>query len=269
MNFSVLMSLYIKERPEYLIQCLDSLLNQTVKPDEVVIVEDGPLTSELLDVLDGWQDKIPLKRIRINKNVGLGKALNEGLKHCKFSLVARMDTDDICLPNRFERQLYVFKSENIDICGSWVSEFSENIDIITAFKKAPIQHDDIVKFSRLRNPMNHPSVMYRKSVVIEVGGYDDVLYFEDYHLWLKLIDSKSRFYNIDEPLVSMRANPSQLSRRGGFKYGCHELYFLNSCARNGIMPKAIAFRNAMIRFPSRLIPQSALKMLYKNVLRRN
>ncbi|CAM3729220.1 glycosyltransferase [Vibrio aquimaris] len=268
-QFSVLMSLYINETPKNLEECLSSIMEQTVSPNEIVIVEDGPLTDEMYSTLDRWESKLPLIRVKLSKNVGLGNALNEGLKFCSHDLVARMDTDDLCVPYRFERQLHEFTRRDIDICGSWVSEFESNCDIITTYRKPPESHPKIIEESRLRNPINHPSVMYRKSAILDVGGYDNVLFFEDYHLWLKLIDAGYKFFNIQQPLVLMRAGNAQLSRRGGIKYAIHELSFLKLCSKEKIMSKRYAIRNALIRFPVRIAPTVILGGIYKHIRSRD
>ena len=268
MMFSVLMSLYHKEKADFLYECLDSIKNQTIKPSEIVIVEDGPLSSELYDCLDSWQSVLPIRRVKLVENLGLGRALNEGLKHCKYDLIARMDTDDICSPLRFERQLGVFLDNAIDICGSWVSEFEDNCEIITSYRYLPESHNEIVSAAQFRNPLNHPSVMYRKAAVIEVGGYDDVFYFEDYHLWLKLIDRGYKFYNIQESLVLMRAGIGQLSRRGGLTYASFEYKFFRRSSKEGIMRKRDAIRNTLVRFPIRLLPMKALSKVYRIIRKR-
>ncbi len=265
MKFSVLMSLYYKERPEFLEECLLSLKNQSCSPDEVVIVEDGVLTDGLYDCLKRWESILPIIRVEIKANVGLGRALNHGLQYCRNDIVARMDTDDICDFRRFEKQLSMFEVSEIDVCGSWVSEFDTSADNITSYRKTPEKHDEILSISKFRNPLNHPAVMYRKSAVLDVGGYDDVLYFEDYHLWLKLIACEYRFYNIQEPLVSMRAGIGQLSRRGGVNYARLELAFLKRSQNEGIMGTRYAMRNALIRFPVRVLPMKTLGKVYKMI----
>ncbi|WP_082930667.1 glycosyltransferase [Shewanella woodyi] len=261
--FSVLMSLYCKELPCFLEECLISIQGQTIQPNDIVIVEDGPLTIELYNMLDKWEGILPIKRVKLSVNVGLGKALNYGMEYCDFDIIARMDTDDICLPRRFEKQLQKFTNSDVDICGSWVSEFDVNCDALTSYRTLPETHDEILQFSRFKNPLNHPSVMYRKSVVLEVNGYENVLYFEDYHLWLKLMANGFKFYNIQEPLVSMRAGLGQLSRRGGFKYALLELEFLKRCSREGLMSKAQLMVNAITRFPIRLLPPKVLGKVYR------
>ncbi|MGI1988474.1 glycosyltransferase [Shewanella glacialipiscicola] len=269
MKFSVLMSLYHKERSSFLNECLQSIEAQSISPTEIVIVEDGCLTKSLYDTLDFWEARLPIVRVHLSENLGLGKALNEGIKYCKTDFVARMDTDDICDPLRFEKQLSKIVSVDADVCGSWVSEFETNKEFISAYRKPPETHEEIVATSKFKNPLNHPSVMYRKSAVIDVGGYDDILFFEDYHLWLKLINQGYKFYNIQEPLVSMRAGLGQLSRRGGFAYACLELSFLKKSSREGIMQKRHALRNAVIRFPIRVLPTQMLGKIYKIIRSRD
>lgn len=263
MSFSVLMSLYFKESATSLNECFKSIYDQTVNATEVVVVEDGPLTPELYELIELWKGKLPIVSVSLDVNLGLGKALNEGLKHCNFDIVARMDTDDICHPQRFEKQLNVMKSAQIDVCGSWVSEFHKTPTNYTALRMTEEEHGDIIRISRFRNPMNHPTVMYQKSAILDVGGYDNVLYFEDYHLWLKLIKRGYKFYNIQEPLVAMRAGIGQLSRRGGFRYAILEIDFFKRSSREGIMTKLDAFKNILIRFPLRILPTKALGKIYK------
>ena len=146
MKFSVLMSLYYKESPYYFEECLVSIYNQTVPVTELVIVEDGPLTDELYSILKEWGDKLNLIRVRLEQNVGLGQALNYGLKHCTNEIVARMDTDDVCLPHRFERQLAVMKRGQVDVCGSSVSEFESRQDNTTAYRLTFENNKDIILF---------------------------------------------------------------------------------------------------------------------------
>ena len=262
MKFSVLMSIYSKEQALFLSECLLSIKNQTIQPAEIIIVEDGTLTDVLYVELDFWQSILPIKRIVLVENIGLGLALNVGLKHCSNEIIARMDTDDICLPSRFEKQLQVFSTMEVDICGGWVSEFDVSCDEVTSYRKLPETHEEILRFSRFKNPLNHPSVMYRKSVILDVNGYENVLYFEDYHLWLKLMASGFKFYNIQEPLVSMRAGLGQLSRRGGFRYALLELEFLKRCSREKLMSNALLLMNGIIRFPVRILPSKVLGKVY-------
>ncbi|WP_454442558.1 glycosyltransferase [Vibrio bathopelagicus] len=269
MKFSVLLSLYHKESSIFLDECLRSIESQTLLPNEIVIVEDGPLTNELYTSLDYWQKKLPITRVCLLENSGLGIALNKGLDHCSYDLVARMDTDDICMPTRFEKQISIFKTKKVDVCGSWISEFEYCYKSVLSHRILPECHVDIVKLSKLKNPLNHPSVMYRKSSVLSVGGYDDVLFFEDYHLWLKMIFNGCLFYNVQESLVLMRAGIGQLSRRGGFNYARLEIEFLRRCSRDKLMSKKLVLRNSLLRIPLRVLPTRALGKVYKIIRDKN
>lgn len=219
-NFSVLMSLYFKENPEHLRLSLESVFNQSVTPEEVILVEDGPLTDELYSVLDQLtRTHSELKRIRLEKNGGLGKALNEGLKHCSFELVARMDTDDICKPNRFERQVEFMQDHpQISVCSSWIDEFENTTDNIIAVKKVPESQEQIADYIKSRNPLNHPAVMFRKTEVLKAGGYRHFYLFEDWYLWARMFVNGAQFANIPESLLFFRTSKEMFKRRGGFKY---------------------------------------------------
>ena len=164
-KYSVLMSLYVKEKPEYLRLAIDSMLNQTVTPDEIVIVEDGPLNDSLYSVLDEYEGKIT--RVRNEKNIGLGLALNVGLKACRNELVARMDTDDISKPDRCEKQLKRFEEKpELAIVGAWVDEFTVSPDQVVSTRAVPTDSESIYNFAKKRSAFNHPAVMYRRSAVL-------------------------------------------------------------------------------------------------------
>ena len=157
---------------------------QTIKPNEIVLVEDGALTTELDAAIALWKKQLgdTLKIVSLNENRGLGDALNIGLQHCTYELVARMDTDDISTAKRFEKQLEILKNPSIDICSAWISEFEHDENLIQSYRKLPELHRDLVVFSKKRNPLNHPAVMYKKSAVLKAGGYKKMMLFEDYYL---------------------------------------------------------------------------------------
>lgn len=217
LKYSVLMSVYYKENPNYFIESIESMLRQTVKPDEIVIVKDGPLTPELDNVISNYVKTYPdlFNIISLKKNVGLGLALNEGLKKCKNNLVARMDTDDISLENRCELQLMEFlKNPNISICGTMIDEFYGSTQNIIATRIVPLNHDDILKFGRRRSPFNHVSVMYKRDDVLACeGGYHDVNRKEDFDLFVRMINNNCLGVNIDKSLVLVRASDDYFSRR--------------------------------------------------------
>lgn len=220
-KFSVLMSLYIKEKPEYLRQCLDSVLSQSVKPDEIVIVKDGPLTDELEETLSEYVNNAPClyTLVSLEKNVGLGLALAEGMHHCKNELVARMDTDDICRSDRFELQLAEFsKDPDLDICGSHIVEFETDINTIVARRNVPLTDAEIKKYQKRRDGLNHVTVMFKKSKVLAAGNYQSCLLMEDTLLWANMFNSGARAMNIDDSLVYVRIGKDMYERRGGLSY---------------------------------------------------
>lgn len=267
-RFSVLMSIYHKEKLEYFNRAMQSIWDdQSAKPHEIVLVQDGKLTDDLYNVISEWKNKLGdvLKIIPLEHNVGLGDALNEGIKHCSYELIARMDTDDISLPDRFEKQLKIFENSDVDICSSWVSEFDNDENTIISYRKIPREHDEIVNYSKMRNPINHPAVMYKKSIVEQAGGYKKMMWFEDYYLWSRMILNGAKFYNIQEALVNMRAGYGQLERRGGLKYAIEEFKFLKKLKEIGFLATSQFIKSVLIRFIARILPKSLLKNIYKRI----
>lgn len=268
--FSVLLSLYIKEQPSFLKQSLDSLLSQTLLPNEIVLVKDGPLTSELDAVVSDFAKRCAsLRVVALPQNQGLGRALNEGLKYCSYDLVARMDTDDIAKPNRFEKQIRIFNEyPEIDVCSSWVEEFIESPHYPVSVKKLPEKHVDIAVYAHSRNPVNHPVVMFRKKAVMEAGGYQHFPLFEDYYLWVRMLANGARFYNIQESLLYFRTSPDMFKRRGGLKYAMDEFRFQKVMFDMNMIFSKQLLLNVMTRFPVRIAPNQIRSWLYKKALRK-
>ncbi len=213
MSFSVLMSVYFKEKPVYLAECLQSLVDQTLKADEVILVEDGPISSELKVEIEKYRDVLNIVSVALSVNIGLAKALNVGLKYCSYDLVARMDTDDIALPDRFEKQIALMSSNpDIAVSSGFVEEFNDTGEILSQ-RVIPLEHDALVDFAKMRSPLSHPAVIFRKRVVLSVGGYPE-LYPEDYLLWVMLIQSEYKISNIPDVLVRMRTGHDFITRRG-------------------------------------------------------
>ena len=269
-KFSVLLSLYYKENPQSLKDSLESIINQTLQANEIVLVKDGPLTKDLELVLDSYsKQNINLKIVPLAQNKGLGKALNEGLKHCSYEIVARMDTDDIAKPNRFEKQIEVFKSnEEIDVVGTWIDEFEGSPQNIISTRKLPETNKEIYQYAQKRNPINHPTVMFRKQAVIDVGGYKHFPLFEDYYLWVRMLLKGTKFYNIQESLLFFRFSPDMFKRRGGIKYACTEAKFQWELYKLGFISFIKTCINILIRFGTRIIPNSLRGWIYKNILRK-
>lgn len=269
--FSVLLSLYSKETPVFLRQSLYSIFQQTLSPTEVVLVKDGPLTGELDNVIAEYVVKHPeLKTVSLAENQGLGKALNEGLKHCSYELVARMDTDDVAKSDRFEKQIAIFCAHpELDVVGAWIDEFEGTIGNVISIRKLPEKHEDICQFARKRCPVNHPVVMFRKSAVIAAGGYQHFSSFEDYYLWVRMLLNNARFYNIPESLLYFRFSPGMFKRRGGWKYAQDEFRFQRMLWKRGFVGFPCLIQNIWIRFIVRIIPNKIRIFLYKKVLRDN
>lgn len=267
--FSVLLSLYAKESPVFLKQSLDSVFTQTLFPTEVVLVEDGPLTDELKAVVLDYKHRYSnLKVVILEHNQGLGKALNEGLKYCSYDLVARMDTDDIAKPDRFQKQYDLFqKHPEIDVCGSWIDEFEGNIDHVISTRQLPETHKEITTYAKSRNPINHPVVMFKKKSVLAAGGYQHFPLFEDYYLWARMLMNGAKFYNIQEALLYFRFSPNMFKRRGGWKYAMKEVSFEKFLLDINMISKARFVMNILIRIPMRIMPNSLRSWLYANLLR--
>lgn len=270
MKFSVLLSVYIKEQPAYLRQALESVFSQTLPPDEVVLVEDGPLTDELSAVVGEFAHRYPaLKVVPLDANHGLGYALNIGLGHCTHELVARMDTDDVCKPNRFEVQVAFMDSHpDVDIVGSWIDEFLDNTGNVVSIRKVPESHQTIVKYGKMRNPMNHPTVMFRKEALLRVGSYKPFMLLEDYYLWARMIVSGCKFHNLQQSLLFFRLSRDIYRRRGGYNYAITEVKFQKELRRIGYLSKYQVVINILNRFFIRIMPVSLRGFVYKRCLRK-
>lgn len=220
-NYSVLMSVYYKEKPEYLKQAMESMIHQTIPMNDFVLVCDGPLNAELDAVIAEKEQELGnvLNVVRLKKNGGLGNALNVGIRHCKNELVARMDSDDISYPGRCAKQIQIFNQKaEISICSGTVEEFSTIPQKVDAKRILPETNEQILKFAKKRNPFNHPCVMYKKSAVQAVGSYQDFYLLEDYYLWIRMLTAGYQGYNVQTPLLQMRAGNQMYKRRAGWKY---------------------------------------------------
>lgn len=219
-SYSVLMSVYEKEQAEYFKQSIESMLSQSVPTDDFVIVCDGPLSRELEEVLAKVTKEHPklFQIVRLKKNQGLGVALQKGIGYCKNELIARMDSDDISVPDRCKKQLAVFEKHKADIVGGNIEEFIEDVKSPGAKRRVPETDEEIKAFAKRRNPFNHPTVMFRKSSVETAGSYQDCKYFEDYYLWARMLKLNMTGYNIQETLVYMRTSAGMYERRGSFSY---------------------------------------------------
>lgn len=269
-QFSVLMSIYIKEKPEYVEECFQSLLQQTVLADEWVIVEDGPLTNEMYGLLETYEEKHPnlIKRVPLKVNKGLGLALRAGLAACTNELVARMDTDDIARKDRFERQLAIFKhNPAIDVCGSHIIEFDNSIENVLATRKVPLTHDEIVKYQKMRSAFNHMTVMFKKSAVLKAGNYEHCPLMEDDMLWVRMILSGAKCMNIDDYLVYARTGLAMIGRRGGWSYFLKYKHGKDMILETGFIGLREYWETIIPQFVFSLVPSKLRIFLFTKLLR--
>lgn len=270
MQFSVLIPVYSKENPENFDLALQSIFNQTLIPNECVIVEDGPVTLEIKNILKKYTESHPsiLKIYSLPINKGMGYAMDFGLHKCTHDWIARADSDDINKPNRFEIQLNFLKSNpNVDVLGSYIQEFVKSPGDIDQFRKVCLSHNDIVKQMKFRNPINHMTVFFRKSKAIAAGGYWHKRVLEDYNLWYKLYKHDAIFANIDVPLVDARIGNNMVGRRRGYQYFLHEMEMFSEMQKDGFINLYTFVLTSGFRFILRLMPLNLLRVFYKKFLR--
>ena len=268
--YTVLMSLYAKERPEYLKESLDSMLAQTVPPAEIVMVEDGPLTDGLEDVLREYDSAHPglFNFVAYGENRGLGYALRQGMIACSNDVVARMDTDDVARPDRMEKQLAALES-GLDMVGSDVVEFIESPDKPVATTDLPKGMGAIRAYSKRRNPFRHPPMTFRKSKVMEAGNYSsDFLYFEDWDLFNRMLACGCRADNLGEPLVAMRVSEDFYARRGGVQYLKYAKAFKRAQVERGYFTERDYVCSYVPHALVCLMPNSLRSLIYRILLRK-
>lgn len=269
-NYSVLMSVYYKEHPDYLRQSMQSIYDQTVPTDNFVLVCDGSLTPELDAVIAEMQKKFGSRLYvhRLARNGGLGNALNEGMTMCKNELIARMDSDDIARTDRCEKQLRVFAHHpEYSIVGGIVEEFSTDIHHINTKRVVPEKQHDIIQFAKRRNPFNHPCVMYRKSVVKKLGGYWKYK-VEDYNLWVRMLQNGYEGYNMQEPLLWMRAGEDMYKRRGDWKDFLSQKRLFKYMYDSHFISSTEYIIIIVIRMGAVLTPNFMRSFLFKTLLRK-
>ncbi|WOC14592.1 glycosyltransferase [Pseudochrobactrum sp. MP213Fo] len=265
-NLSVLMSTYKNDNPDFLRKALKSLSAQTLKACEVVLVEDGALNPSLEAVIEQYREALNIKSVKLAKNMGLGTALAVGLNNCSAPLVARMDTDDIAVSGRFQKQYeFLVNNPNVTVLGGHIAEFDQNPYDPVGNRTTKLKHDAIVKAAWLRNPFNHMTVMFRKDAIIKAGNYQDVPSFEDYDLWLRVISAGYECQNLDEVLVYARIGNGLLERRSGWKYITAEFNAVRGFRRYKVIPKCALFLNLTSRFAIRILPKNVIQFAYNSL----
>ncbi len=267
-RLSLLLPVWYRDRPEFLAAAFRStVVDQTRRPDHVVVVRDGPVTPALARALDELVDTspVPVDVLELERNVGLGPALDAGLDACRYDVVARMDADDVSLPHRFAVQLPLVEA-GADLVGSALLEFGEGAADVVGRRVPPIDPDAIRARSRFADPFNHPTVVYRRPCVQAVGGYGDFALMEDYLLWAKMILAGARVANVAEPLVLYRVGAGAYRRRGGWTQLRTELGLQRRLRALGFTTRAEYLRNVVVRGGYRLVPEGVRRVAYRRMI---
>ncbi|MBQ9891096.1 MAG: glycosyltransferase [Firmicutes bacterium] len=269
MLFSVLMSVYKNDKADEVAYAIDSVLNQTNRPAQIVLVIDGSVSDELHELILRYanNEKI-VDVVPLEENVGLGKALSIGLMYCQYEYVARMDSDDYSLPDRFEKQVSFLEAHpEIAVLGGQIAEYDSTMKNELAVRLVPLSSDDIANKMRVRNGMNHVTVMYKKSAVLTAGNYQHCPYFEDYYLWCRMIKAGYKFHNLDSVLVNVRTGEGMYQRRGGKAYNEAITGFQKKILELGVVNHFQYLLNLAIRLCLANMPNSLRGYLYKTKLR--
>lgn len=268
-SISVLLAVWAGDRADWVRQALESLRTQTLPAAQVVIVQDGPVGADLADLLVDAAGWLPVTRLTLAENGGLAAALQAGLAMCSHELIARADADDICVPERFERQERVMSSQpDLSVLGGYVAEFETDPDAPYAVRDVPVGRTAVARHARWRSPINHPTVMMRRSHVLAVEGYSGFVGIEDYFLWGKLLHAGRSLDNLPEVLVKMRAGDALGRRRGGWGYARVEAALFRRFVEIGFLSRGQAVAGLAMRLPVRLLPGLLRSGVYRWVLRR-
>ena len=271
MEYSVLMTVYGKDNPKYFEKALTSMLNQTKKPEEIVLVKDGLVPDSIQKIIDSYDEKYPsiIIQVQLQKNLGLGLALNQGIKICKNELIARMDSDDISLPTRCEKQVKEFeKNPKLDVIGCPVLEFIDNPKNIVGKRNVPLDNESIYKYCRKRDPFNHPTVMFRKSKVEAVGCYSDLRKNQDTDLWIKLLSNHAICMNLDEPLLKFRFDESTYKKRKSWINTKLLIQIRWKAFKSGFCTITDFLEVAIMQMAIYIMPIKFQEIVYKRLLRR-
>lgn len=269
-KYSALMAVYVKDNPEYFALALDSMIKQTVPPDEIVIVKDGPITEELQAVIDKRKGETRINEVSLDKNQGVGVARNEGLNVCRNALVAVMDSDDYSLPQRCEVQLKAFADNpKLDIIGSPVKEFLGTTDNIVSERFVPSSNEEIYQYARKRDPFNHPTVMYKRDTIKRCGGYKNYRRNIDTDLWIRLLLNGAVCMNTKEALVYFRFDEGAYRRRKSWDNTRTFVQVKYNAWKRGFNTLGEFLFLAMAQIGIFLMPEWFQRVIYKNFLRQS
>lgn len=256
---------------------LESVVGQTRLPQELLIVADGPIPYELEEEVTNCQLEVSRKELpieviflQLENHGGLGMAMQKGVDAVKGDYIARMDADDICLPDRFEKQMKCFEENpELSVVGGQIAEFDGNVTNITGRRVVPLEHEEIVSYMKSRNGMNHVTTIIKKKDLVAAGNYQPFEWFEDYSLWVRMIQHGCRFKNIADDVVYVRAGKAQADRRGGWAYFRKEVSLFKCFLNQGFISRWRFMRNLFQRGVVRVLMTSSVRNLfYKNVLRK-
>lgn len=269
-KFSVLMSVYEKDDPIFFREALYSVIHQTYPADEIILVKDGAVPKEIQLVIDDVKKQCKYLYVyELKENVGLGKALNYGLQKCRNEIIARMDSDDISLPKRFEKEIAYFEeNKNLTIVGSYIDEFVENPNEPRSIRTVPTGMEEIKRKAVIRCPFNHVSVMFKKSHILAAGGYQSLYLFEDYYLWIRLIEKDFIYANIPEVLVHVRIGNGMVSRRGGKEYFKSYKFLQDYMLKHEMLPIWKYIFNLVMRWIVQVgMSDKMREIVYRKILR--
>lgn len=271
-EYAVLLPVYYKDEASQFFRAALSMLNQSIMPSQLVIVCDGPLTDELEEALTRIEDKAALEGVeatlvKLDKSKGLGNALNIGLKYCKQDFVARMDSDDISRPKRCEQELLALTDKSLDLVGGCIEEFDAVPGDLGRIRNVPITLEEIIEYSKRRNPFNHMTVMFNKNSVVQAGGYQHCPGHEDYWLWVRMISNGSKCENLPDVLVDVCVGGGMLDRRGGFRYLCSQISFFSQLRQDKYLSSFEWVKAIFPRIVASMVPRVLREKLYKTFLR--
>ena len=271
MKFSVVIPVYKNEISSYFNESLSSILcRQSLKPNEVIIIADGPLNEELYSVISTYELRYPdlIKSVYLEENMGMGYAMNVGLNCAKYDWIVRMDSDDIAVENRFEKQIkFLNENQEIDVLGSNIEEFLIRPGDYNHFRKLPSTHLDIIRKMKTRSPFNHMTVIFRKTLAQKAGGYWSLKYYEDYNLWYQMYKRGGTFANLSESLVHARVGNNMVARRKGNEYLRCEKVLYQQLLRDNFITKMEYILILNLKRILRSLPEKVLERVYRLFLR--
>lgn len=269
-KISVVMSVYKKDNPTHFSAAISSLLDQTYLPEEIIIVIDGDVSDEINLRIDFYSKNPIIKIIRLEENRGLANALNVGIKNSSFPLIARMDSDDICFNDRFEKQIKVLNEKKLDIVGGQIIEFGKDITDVISKRIVPCEHSEIVKLLKFRSPFSHPTILFKKKVFDTLEGYDSSIFPEDYDFFVRAYLEQFKFGNVPDEVLWFRLGENRsetIKRRWGITYAKNEFNLYKKFLKMNFFSYYGFFKVVLLKIPIRLLPFFMFKFVYYKMAR--